>query len=622
MADIFNFYVYDDRSIQFTLAEPIMLEDKDVTQFRFRIPKSLNGFDMSDWEWWFIFVNPKGTKYTTLLELSDDEDEPDDYSVATYTVGYGFSGIVGTVRFSIEALNVSGEEIINEWHTKTYSTAVIDTLQGLRAVIPEPDGQSSTGITEEVKQALLQIARKVAYIDEHGQTYYNALYDALYAITAVVITPNSISLTSIGATSQLSARTVPEGGTIAWSSSNTNVAAVDQNGLVTSVAWGSATITATSGGKSGTCSVLVAEATLTEISAIYTPSGTVYESDSLDSLKSRLVVTAHWSNGTTSEVASADYTLSGTLTMGTSTVTVSYGGMTTTFDVTVIGLTGITATYTQSGTVYDTDTLDSLKSDLVVTANYSDGTSTTVTDYTLSGTLTEGTSTVTVSYGGKTATFNVTVTEAPPYTFYDYLQGDGTAFLDTGLSAKTYLADDYKKYVKFRLGTIANEKCVFGARNAWGTTGVLVQINTATADRMNVCFGNAWTKDTTPVANDLIELELDHPTIKKNSETLGTVSSASTAITSTTATIPLFGYWGGSSGGGSYAYNGGYIMQFFPYKIYRFTVTDKSNDTVIADMKPAMRISDNAVGMYDSVRDEFYTNARDTGVFTLGNDEA
>lgn len=78
----------------------------------------------------------------------------------------------------------------------------------------------------------------------------------------------------------------------------------------------------------------------------------------------------------------------------------------------------ITAVYTQSGTVYNTDTLNSLKSDLVVTAHYSDGTSGVVTAYTLSGTLEAGTSTITVSYSGKTASFNVTVTEiAPLWTF-------------------------------------------------------------------------------------------------------------------------------------------------------------------------------------------------------------
>lgn len=73
-------------------------------------------------------------------------------------------------------------------------------------------------------------------------------------------------------------------------------------------------------------------------------------------------------------------------------------------------LASISAVYTQSGTVYTTDSLDDLKSDLVVTATYTDSTTETVTTYTLSGTLTEGTSVITVSYGGKTTTFNVTVT--------------------------------------------------------------------------------------------------------------------------------------------------------------------------------------------------------------------
>lgn len=74
-------------------------------------------------------------------------------------------------------------------------------------------------------------------------------------------------------------------------------------------------------------------------------------------------------------------------------------------------LSSISAVYTQSGTVYTIDSLDSLKSDLVVTAHYSDSTTATVTNYVLSGTLTAGTSTITVAYGGKTTTFNVTVTE-------------------------------------------------------------------------------------------------------------------------------------------------------------------------------------------------------------------
>lgn len=80
-------------------------------------------------------------------------------------------------------------------------------------------------------------------------------------------------------------------------------------------------------------------------------------------------------------------------------------------------LTGITAVYTQSGAVYTTDALDSLKADLVVTASYSDGTTQTVqsSDYTLSGTLTVGTSMITVTYQDKTTTFTVTVSAPALY---------------------------------------------------------------------------------------------------------------------------------------------------------------------------------------------------------------
>lgn len=72
-------------------------------------------------------------------------------------------------------------------------------------------------------------------------------------------------------------------------------------------------------------------------------------------------------------------------------------------------LRSISAVYTQSGVVYATDSLDSLRADLVVTATYTDSSTAVVTTYTLSGSLNIGTSTITVSYGGKTTTFNVIV---------------------------------------------------------------------------------------------------------------------------------------------------------------------------------------------------------------------
>lgn len=75
-------------------------------------------------------------------------------------------------------------------------------------------------------------------------------------------------------------------------------------------------------------------------------------------------------------------------------------------------LQSISAVYTQSGTIYDLNSLDDLKSDLTVIAHYDDETTAFVNTYTLSGALTVGTSTITVAYGEKTTTFSVTVTGA------------------------------------------------------------------------------------------------------------------------------------------------------------------------------------------------------------------
>lgn len=152
--------------------------------------------------------------------------------------------------------------------TETYSSGSVgDAISDVKNDFDDLDdrvtaleqGGSGSGLTDDIKQALLQIADKVAYIDEDGQDYYDDLYDALYPPAP--------------------------------------------------------------------------PAELVSISAVYTQSGTVYNTDTLDSLKTDLVVTALYDDQTTATVT--EYTLSGTLTVGTSTITVTYGGKTTAFNVTV-----------------------------------------------------------------------------------------------------------------------------------------------------------------------------------------------------------------------------------------------------------------------------------------------
>ena len=83
--------------------------------------------------------------------------------------------------------------------------------------------------------------------------------------TSITLSATSLSFSSLGETSQLSATVKDQSGaamasaTVTWATSDAAVATVSSAGLVTSVADGTATITATSGSASATASVTVGQ---------------------------------------------------------------------------------------------------------------------------------------------------------------------------------------------------------------------------------------------------------------------------------------------------------------------------------------------------------------------------
>lgn len=80
-------------------------------------------------------------------------------------------------------------------------------------------------------------------------------------VSKVELNKTSVSLKA-GETEQLTATVTPDNATdktVTWTSSKPTVAAVDENGKITAVAPGTATITATAGDKSATCTVTVAK---------------------------------------------------------------------------------------------------------------------------------------------------------------------------------------------------------------------------------------------------------------------------------------------------------------------------------------------------------------------------
>jgi len=134
MADIFDFYVYDDRSIKFQVPEPIMQEDCNVTALRFHIPYFLNNIDMHNWAWWLVYTNARKQKFSEPLTLASDTDDPDSYNTTIYNVGYGMTLNSGNISFALEAIKTdAGGNITGEWHTRTYNLSVVSTLQGNQA---------------------------------------------------------------------------------------------------------------------------------------------------------------------------------------------------------------------------------------------------------------------------------------------------------------------------------------------------------------------------------------------------------------------------------------------------------------------------------------------------------
>jgi len=238
------------------------------------------------------------------------------------------------------------------------------------------DGIAASDLSESVKTALLQIAAKVAYIDDQGQEYYDALEEALYPEkTLTSITAEYTQTSTVYATTSLDS--LKSDLVVTANYDDASTATVTTYTLSGTLSVGTSTITATYSGFTDTFEVTVSAApTVSSIAAVYTQSGTVYTTDTLDSLKADLVVTATYSDTTTATVPSADYTLSGTLTVGTSTVTVTYESKTTSFNVTVTEQGLVPAGYTQYDYVkytgVDRSSTTTAKQSIIATKTFSD----------------------------------------------------------------------------------------------------------------------------------------------------------------------------------------------------------------------------------------------------------
>lgn len=268
-------------------------------------------------------------------------------------------------------------------------------------------------------------------------------------------------------------------------------------------------------------------------------------------------------------------------------------------------LVSISAVYTPSGTVYYTDSLDSLKSDLVVTGLYDDTSTEVITNYTLSGSLTIGTSTITVIYNGKTTTFTVTVSDHIPenYTRVSALTSQGAQYIDTGIQFTNEMKYEIEVSGLQRHATI--NTCAIGAFSTSSTymMGIFLYSDStsgayATENKKRAWFRGYPNSQATVDANGvgfIFDTNTKYKCAQKGNTAWVDDEELTNKFTDTTFTITqtvvLFGRNSATSG----------IGGLMPCTIYSCKFYDGSG-TLIHDFIPCLDDS-NVPCMYDWVTD-------------------
>ena len=273
-----------------------------------------------------FFVGVDSGEYMELSNINliaPQYDSSATYNVGDYVIYQGRLYVCNTA-------NTTGAWNSSKWNSISLKQAL--------------DDLATRSVPTSVREAIYTLLNNAAYATTGLTDEIAVVQSWAGAVTSLTLSASSLSLS--GSTPQtLIPTVVPSSASVSWSSSDNSIATV-VGGIVTGVYNGSCVITATAGGLSANCAVTVSGfATLESISAVYTQSGTVYDTDSLDSLKADLVVTATYDDTSTATVPSGFYSLSGTLEVGTSTITVTYRGKTTTFTVTVTKYTRASIEY-------------------------------------------------------------------------------------------------------------------------------------------------------------------------------------------------------------------------------------------------------------------------------------
>ena len=183
------------------------------------------------------------------------------------------------------------------------------------------------------------------------------------------------------------------------------------------------------------------------------------------------------------------------------------------------------------------------------------------------------------------------------YTQVDYIESDGNQYIDLGITAN----QDTNFSIKFETPSeVIGSKSLFGYFND-NTNSFYLYISS----NKQFQFGyKSW--QNFGLSNSVLENTIYNVSNNKNKLYVnGTeyTNSNTDDFSTSPNNLLLFKISGATSGG-------------HPIKLYSFKLFN--NKTIVRDMIPCYRNSDNEVGLYDIVNNVFYTN-QGTGAFTYGS---
>lgn len=181
-----------------------------------------------------------------MIACSDSEDEPETPNVEVTSVTVSpesINMVIGdTERLTLTILPENASVKSGTWASSDEAVATVSQDGTVTAVA---EGTAVITVTAGSKSATCNVTVTEERIE----------------IESIEISPAKVTLTQIGETAQLTVKIMPEDATytdMTWTSSDESIATVTQEGLVTAVAEGNATLTVSVGEISATCNITVA----------------------------------------------------------------------------------------------------------------------------------------------------------------------------------------------------------------------------------------------------------------------------------------------------------------------------------------------------------------------------